>query len=384
MANSRTRLLYVACAALLSVPALAAPPADIEQRIAQVQQLGEGQKLMPLAARMAKLKVPGVSIAVIHEGRIEWARGFGVVSVGGPPVTEDTLFQAASISKPVFALAALHQVDAGKLELDADVNEYLKSWKVPENKFTAEQKVTLRRLLSHSAGLTVGGFVGYEPGDPIPTTVEILNGLPPVNSPPVLVDWLPGSKLRYSGGGYVVAQLLLSDVTGEPLPKLLHDTVLAPLGMTHSTFEQPLPSARMGEAALPYLSNGKALANGPRIHPELAAAGLWTTPSDLARYALGVRAALAGESSVISAATAREMLTRVMGDWGLGPVLGGGTSRKLFAHSGGNFGYRCFLVAYEDGEGAVVMTNSDRGDEITEQVIRAVARVYGWPDFVGR
>jgi CubicO group peptidase (beta-lactamase class C family) len=139
----------------------------------------------------------------------------------------------------------------------------------------------------------------------------------------------------------------------------------------------------MGEVALPYLSNGKPLANGPRIHPELAAAGLWTTPSDLARYALGVTAALAGESSVISAATAREMLTRVTGDFGLGPFLSGNTSRKLFAHSGGNFGYRCFLVAYEDGEGAVVMTNGDRGDELTEQVIRAVARVYGWPDYAG-
>ncbi|MES1263976.1 MAG: serine hydrolase domain-containing protein, partial [Peristeroidobacter soli] len=234
---------------------------------------------------------------------------------------------------------------------------------------------------SHSAGLTVHGFEGYEAGAKLPTTVQILGGTPPANNAPVRVDLLPGSKHRYSGGGYVLAQLLLGDVTGEPVPKLLQDTVLTPLGMTRSTFEQPLPAVRMGEVALPYRSNGKPVQGGPHVYPELAAAGLWTTPSDLARYALGVRAALAGKSSVISAATARAMLTPVIGAAGVGPFLGGSTSRKLFAHSGGNEGYRCLLVAYEDGEGAVVMTNGDRGEEITNLVVREVARIYGWPDY---
>ena len=367
------QLFQWACVALLAGPVLAATPAEVDQRIRQVSEA--------LAPRMTKLKVPGVSIAVIHEGRIEWARGFGVARADGAPVTEDTLFQAASISKPVFALAALHQVDAGRLRLDSDINEFLKSWKLPENDLTRQQKVTLRRLLSHSAGLTVHGFEGYEAGAAIPTTVQILDGAKPANSAPIRVDLLPGSKHRYSGGGYVVAQLLLADVTGEPVPQLMHDTVLVPLGMSHSTFEQPLPAALRGEVAEPFRSNGKPLPGGPHVYPELAAAGLWTTPSDLARYALGVRAALAGESTVISAATAREMLTPVIGIQGLGPVLGGSTSRKLFAHNGGNEGYRCLLVAYEDGEGAVIMTNSDRGDELNEQMVRVIARVYGWPDY---
>jgi CubicO group peptidase (beta-lactamase class C family) len=362
---------------------------DTEQRIRLVEQLlaspatdtEKAPKLTPLAERMAKLNVPGVSVAVIHEGRIEWARGFGVTRVGGPPVTAGTLFQAASISKPLFALAVLHQVDAGKLKLDTDVNEYLKTWKLPQNEFTREQKVTMRRLLSHSAGLTVHGFQGYEAGAKLPTTAQILDGVAPANNLRIRVDILPGSKHRYSGGGYVLAQLLLEDVTRVPLPKLLQDTVFGPLRMTHSTFEQPLPASRTDEVALPYRSNGQVVRGGPHVYPEMAAAGLWTTPSDLARYALGVRAALAGESSVISAATAREMLTPVIGMQGIGPVLGGSTSRKLFAHNGANEGYRCALVAYEDGEGAIIMTNGDRGDEIAEQLVITIAQVYGWPDY---
>jgi CubicO group peptidase (beta-lactamase class C family) len=291
------------------------------------------------------------------------------------------LFQAASISKPVFALAVLHLVDEGRLNLDTNVNEYLKSWKLPDNEFTSEQKVTLRRLLTHSAGLTVHGFPGYESNAKLPTTVQILDGTPPANTAPIRVDILPGSLARYSGGGYTLAQQVLGDVTGIPLPKLLHDSVLAPLRMTLSTYEQPLPAKRLSEVALPYHGDGNAVEGGPHVYPEMAAAGLWTTPSDLARYALGVRAALAGDSKVVSAATARAMLTPVINSQGLGPQLGGSTSRKFFTHGGANEGYRCLLVAYEDGEGAVIMTNGDAGDQLQGEVMRTIAHVYQWPDF---
>ncbi len=218
---------------------------------------GEPAATAKLADRMAALHVPGVSIAVIHDGRIEWARGFGVTRSGGPPVTPDTLFQAASISKPVAAMAVLHLVQAGKLSLDTDVNEYLKSWKVPANSFTERRKVTIRELLTHSAGMTVHGFGGYAGGAPVPTLIEVLNGEKPANSPPIRVDIEPGTLWRYSGGGYVVVQQLLLEVTGEPFPKLMHDTVLAPIGMTRSTYEQPLPQNRMAEAATPYRADGE-------------------------------------------------------------------------------------------------------------------------------
>jgi CubicO group peptidase (beta-lactamase class C family) len=378
--------IYMVCAALFAARALAATPSGTEERIRQVQQLvpptlvsGEAPKLTPLADRMAELKVPGVSIAVIHDGRIEWARGFGVTRIGGPAVTPDTLFQAASISKPVFALAVLHYVDAGRLTLDANVNDYLKTWKLPEDDLTREQKVTLRRILSHSAGLTVSGFPGYEAGAAVPTTTQILDGLPPANNPAVRVRVIPGTFYSYSGGGYTLAQLVLGDVTGIPLPRLMQEVVLAPLGMKHSTYEQPLPASRTGEVAMPYRAGGLPVGGGPHVYPEMAAAGLWTTPSDLARYGLGVHEALAGKSKVISAKTAREMLTPGLGRHGVGPMVGGSTERKFFTHGGSNAGYKCLILVYEDGEGAVIMTNSDKG-ELLGEIMRTVAHVYGWPD----
>src|SRR6185295_15081344 len=369
---------------LFFAAASAGAPSTTEDRIRQVQGLvppvlvnGEPPKLQPLAARMAELKVPGVSIAVIHEGRVEWARGFGLTQTGGPPVTEKTLFQAASISKPVFALAVLHQVDAGKLDLDKNVNDYLKSWKLPDNNFTRQKPVTLREVLTHSAGLTVHGFPGYAADTKLPDITQILDGSPPANTGAIRVDTVPGTRWNYSGGGYVLTQLLLADVTGVPLPKLMRDTVLTPLGMTLSTYEQPLPAARINEVAMPHDGDGQAVREGPHVYPEMAAAGLWTTPSDLARYALGVKLALDGKSKVISAKTARAMLTPVTGQQGLGPQLGGSPARRFFSHGGANEGYRCMLVAYEDGEGAVVMTNSDAGDALARMEPDALQRFVG-------
>jgi CubicO group peptidase (beta-lactamase class C family) len=347
---------------------------------------GESPLVTSLATRMTELRVPAVSIAVIHKGRIEWARGFGVTRWGGPLVSDRTLFQAASISKPVFALAVLRLADTGKVNLDADVNEYLTTWKVPDSPFTRQAPVTLRGLLSHSAGITGQGFRGYESKSAVPTIGQTLDGAPPANNSPVRVDTAPGTRYRYTGGGYVVAQAALQDLTSQPMQRFLREHLLGPLGMKLSTFEQPLPASRATEIAFPYRPDGSPVAGGPHIYPEVAAAGLWTTPSDLARYALGVQAALkntarAKAKTIISAHMARAMLTPVLESNGLGPGIGGNTSRKFFTHNGGNEGYRCLLVAYEDGEGAVVMTNSDNGGVIMEEVMRSIAFEYGWPDF---
>jgi CubicO group peptidase (beta-lactamase class C family) len=347
---------------------------------------GESHEVTSLAARMAELHVPAVSIAVIHKGRIEWARGFGVTRIGGPPTTDRTLFQAASISKPVFALGILRLADTGRVNLQADVNDYLTTWKIPDSPSTHPAPVTLRALLSHSAGTTVGGFRGYESTVALPTLEQILDGAPPANNSPVRVDTLPGKRYRYSGGGYVVAQAALEDLTGVAATRYLQRFVLNPAGMTLSTFEQPLPASRVAEIAWPYRADGSPVQGGPRVYPEVAAAGLWTTPSDLARYALSIQAALRGKAkgpkkSIISATMARTMLTPVLDGHGLGPRVGGRTSRKYFTHNGGNEGYRCLLVAYEDGEGAIVMTSSDSGGVIMEEVMRSIASAYAWPDF---
>jgi CubicO group peptidase (beta-lactamase class C family) len=374
---------------LVAGTACAADPILVEQRIQRFQDAllpavvvrGESPAVKSLADRMAELKVPGVSIAVIDGGRIEWARGFGVARVGGPPVSPDTLFQAASISKPVFALAVLKLGDAGKLDIDANINGYLTSWKLPENDLTRQAPVTLRRLLSHSAGTTVSGFPGYGDNAPIPTTAQILDGTAPANTAAVRVDLLPGSQFRYSGGGYTVAQLALADVTDQPTPAMMRDLVLAPLGMTRSTYEQPLPAARLAEAAMPYDHAGQPIGN-PQVHPEMAAAGLWTTPSDLARYAIGVQRAHAGEAdTLIRARTARDMLVPVIRSHGIGPEIGGRPERKYFMHGGSNRGYRCLLFAYTDGRGVVLMTNGDNGGALQGEIVRTLAQLYGWPDF---
>jgi CubicO group peptidase (beta-lactamase class C family) len=238
-------------------PALATRIARIENGLLPAVVIkGQPPAPMTIAGRMAHYKVPGASVAFFDHGQIIWTSGYGFADVAAKkPVTPGTVFQAASISKPVTALAALRLVEDGKLNLDEDVNVKLHTWKVPENTFTEKEKVTIRRILSHSAGLTVHGFPGYASDEPVPTVVQILNGEKPANTDPIRVDVVPGTLWRYSGGGFVVLQTLLSDVTGKPFPQIMSELVLRPAGMTHSTYEQPLPKNRSSEANA-YRGNG--------------------------------------------------------------------------------------------------------------------------------
>lgn len=335
-----------------------------------------------LVERMNDLRVPGVSIAVIHGGAVHWARGFGVAAIGGPPVLPETLFQAGSISKPVAAVAALALVQDGKLDLDADVNLALKSWKIPANSYSDEAKVTLRKLLNHSAGITVHGFPGYAAGGPVPSLVDILDGTPPANTAPIRVDTAPGKQFRYSGGGYTIMQQLLIDVTGKPFPDLLEEMVLKPFGMIHSGFFQPLPAGRAPTTATPYRRDGAPVPGGPHTYPELAAAGLWTTPTDVARFAVALQSAWAGRNrSVLSPSTTMQMLTPGLGDYGLGPVVRGAPPHRRFLHEGINDGFVNMMLAFETGDGAVIMTNGTGGWQLVREIMHGIAAEYGWPDF---
>jgi CubicO group peptidase (beta-lactamase class C family) len=367
-------------------PALAARVSRIENGLlpAVVIKGQPPQSRMTIADRMAHYKVPGVSVAFFDHGQILWTRAYGFADVAAKrPVTPDTLFQAASISKPVAALAALRLVQDGKLNLDEDVNVKLRTWKVPDNAFTATEKVTIRRILSHSAGLTVHGFPGYASDEPIPTAVQILNGEKPANTDPIRVDVVPGTLWRYSGGGYVVLQTLLSDVTGKSFPQIMSELVLRPSGMTHSTYEQPLPKNRVPETATPYRGNGDPVKGGSHTYPEMAPAGLWTTPTDLARLAIEVQNEYTGKSSkILSQDMARQMLTRQIGTWGLGFGLESPDGKPTFGHGGANEGFRCNIETFTDsGQGFAVMTNSDSGGELTQEIFRAVANEYVWPDY---
>jgi CubicO group peptidase (beta-lactamase class C family) len=336
-----------------------------------------------LSERMSQMHVPGVSVAVIHNGAIEWARGFGVKQLGGAAVGANTIFQAGSISKPLAAMAALHLVQEGKLALDAPVNSTLVSWKLPESPAAKGKPVTLRELLTHTGGLTVHGFPGYAAKEPVPTLVQVLDGQKPANTPPIRLESEPGAKWNYSGGGYTVMQQMVLDVSKKAFPTLLHDTVLGPMGMTHSTYQQPLPAELRPEAAVPYQADGTAVAGGAHTYPEMAAAGLWTTPSDLARYCLEVQRSLVGKANhVVSQDLTRQMLTPGIGKWGLGLQIGGSAGDPYFSHGGVNEGFESLFVAYEHhGDGAVVMTNAQGGSALAEELMQSIAAEYGWPDF---
>lgn len=361
--------------------------AQVEEKIRRVESglmraivlAGRPIPKFTIGERLQEHRVPAVSIAVVARGRIEWARAYGFASLDDQkPADPETLFQAASISKPVAAMVALRLVELGKLALDEDVNLRLRSWKVAENDFTWKEKVTLRRLLSHTAGLTVHGFPGYPAGASIPSLRQVLDGVKPANTGPVRPDILPGSRYRYSGGGYEVMQQLVEDVTGRPFPEVARELVLGPLGMERSTFEQPLPDRYRSAAATGYRGGGAAIPGRWHTYPEMAAAGLWTTPSDLARVILEIQ----NPGQVLKRETVKAMLTSVGDDYGLGFALGEKRGARSFSHGGANAGFRCMLFAYRDLRGgAVVMTNSDRGAILASEVLRSIASEYGWPDY---
>lgn len=345
----------------------------------------EGDSLWTIEERMAKYGVPGVSIAVIYDNKIAWTKAYGVMhKERKEPVTTATLFQAGSISKPVAAFGALRIVAAGRINAEENVNTYLKSWKLPDNEFTAKQPVHLKHLLSHTGGVTVHGFPGYSPGEPVPTVVQILNGEAPANTPAIRVDKLPGESFRYSGGGYTIMQLMLSEVEGKPFTDIMNEQVLQPLGMTHSTYEQPLPPEKLKLAATGYIPDGTMTKGERHTYPEMAAAGLWTTAEDLAKYILDIQRAYRGEAgTVLGREMAAQMVTAYTNSpHGLGPGVTKFNDEDYFGHGGWDEGFSSDMIAHRDkGYGVVILTNSSHPPFISE-LMRAVALTYHWDDYV--
>ncbi|MBL8553241.1 MAG: beta-lactamase family protein [Phenylobacterium sp.] len=383
-------VLALLAALALAAPASAGAPSkvdrahigDLETRLLPGRIPVEGAQFETLGARMAALKVPGVSIAFFEDGKVRWVKTYGVADAATrQPLTPETRFQAASMSKAVAAAGALRLVEAGRLSLDGDIDERLTSWRVPASEFTAVEKVTLRRLLSHTAGMTVSGFPGYRPDQAVPTTVQVLNGARPANTPAVRSQARPGSAWSYSGGGYTVAQLAMTDVSGEPFPALLHRLVLRPADMTHSTFQQPLGAALKAGAASGHFVTGNPIPGGQNTYPEYAAAGLWTTPGDYARFAMALQRSLDGrKGALLQPASIQAMTTPVLNGNGLGVIISRRGGRLAMEHSGSNVGFKCTFVAFLDGrrEGFVVMTNSDNGAALIAEIQRALATSYGW------
>jgi CubicO group peptidase (beta-lactamase class C family) len=341
-----------------------------------------------LAQRMAYYATPGASIGVVDDGALAWARGFGVRTMGtADAVTANTPFQAGSISKPVFALAVMRLVEEGKLDLDADVNGYLTSWRVPANGGW-QPRITLRQLLSHTAGTTVHGFRGYPASGPWPTPLEVLRGVPPANTPEVVVDLMPGLAFRYSGGGTTIAQQVVVDVLGRPLPGLMRELILDPLGMADSTFEQPLPAPMAARAAVAHPLNGQPLAGGANVYPEMAAAGLWTAAADLSRLAVELMRTLRGERSALplKLETLQSMLQPQLPDQtigehfaSLGWYCSGEGDDFCFGHQGVDEGFLAEMrVLPARGKAAAVIINA-HGWLLPVEIFKAIGREYGWP-----
>lgn len=359
----------------------------IEQFEGSLQPFGNVEHRQPdrhLAERMRYYGVPGLSIAVIHHGALAWTRGYGFLKeAGSAEVSPQTRFPMASITKPIVGSAVLLLVEQGLLNLDVDVNHYLTSWTLPDSPHTRETPITLRHLLSHSAGTTVYGFWGYRPSGPIPTLLQVLDGLPPANTAPVRVTAPPGSRWSYSGGGFCVVQQVLMDVLQQPFSELMHELILAPLGMIASRFAvMPAPHEE-AITAHGHDATGAPIAERWRAHPELAAGGLWSTPADIARWELAVQRAHAGdEASLYSREINRQLLIPQIGNWGLGAAIDGEGETARFSHAGGKLGFRSYMVGYsERGHGAVIATNGERGDHLCVEIAHSLARVYGWPEY---
>ncbi len=353
----------------------------IEKGIEPVE-VSNGAATIPLDVEslMKTFHVPGMSVALIDNYQIAWTKTYGVIAPGSSTaVTNRTLFQAGSISKPVAATGMMVLVQNGELSLDEDVNTKLKTWKVPENEFTKNQKVTLRRLASHSAGLTVHGFPGYDIDEKIPTLVEVLNGEKPANTAPVRVDFVPGTDERYSGGGITIEQLLMMDVSGQQFPALMKASVLDKIGMADSSYEQPLPAARAAMTAGGDNGDGKPVHGKWHIYPEMAAAGLWTTPTDLAKFVIEIALSKQGKSNkILSQKSVQEMLTPQSKDFGIGFALDAKRPGE-FGHDGADDGFQAVVVMNADtGQGAAIMADSNNGITVAYEYLRSLAKEYAW------
>jgi CubicO group peptidase (beta-lactamase class C family) len=331
---------------------------------------------------MARWKVPGVGYAIVRPGEIVTG-SLGLRRAGAHDrIAADTLFQAASLSKSIAAVCALVLVERGTLALDTDVHAYLKSWTLPVPSFAKDRPVTLRRLLAMTAGINVPGYLGYRPGLPLPDLRQILDGAPPANSQAVRIVAPPGTAEVYSGGGYEIAQAVIQDATGQGFAAVARDAVIAPSGMTLSAFEQPLPPQRAGNAAAGHTLDGRTMAGGGNVLPELAAAGLWSTPGDLAKFLVALSKSRHGRArALLDPATIGQMLTPVDGfHYALGgPVRGAGRD-LVFMKRGHNVGYHSYMLLFpETGQGAVIMTNSENGDRLIEPFLRHVSAREGWP-----
>ena len=381
------RKLFILFLFPLSVSCQTNDPA-IQQKINAVENsltpntiFGDTIQKLNLEKRMKETAIQGLSIAVIRDYKIEWAKGYGWADVEEKrKVTTDTRFQAASISKSINSMGILKLVEMGKLDPEADINTYLTSWIFPYDTIAKDKKISVYNLLSHTAGLDIHGFPGYEKTDTMPTVQQILDGKRPANTKAVRSLWEPGKKFKYSGGGTTITQLILTDITKSNYADWMQKNVLQPLGMTNSSYQQPPVS---GVLSTGYYGNEKPVTGKYHVYPEQAAAGLWTTPTDLAKYIIECQLALEGKSKkVLSQETMKKRLTPYIdSNAALGVFIENRKGNSWFNHNGGNEAFLCTSYgSMQGGNGVVIMINGENFAVINE-LMNSVAIVYDWKGF---
>lgn len=377
-------------ALLLPIPALSQPLSkEINEKIQRVENslapttvYGDSIPNWNIEERMKQTGIRGLSIAVIRNYKIDWAKGYGWADVDEKrKVNTNTRFQAASISKSINSLGVLKLVEQGKLDTGADINNYLKSWKFPYDSISKNKKITINHLLSHTAGLSIHGFPGYKRDSALPSIQQVLNGERPANTRAVRSMFAPGLRFQYSGGGTSISQLIVSDITGKPYDQYMQETVLKPLGMNNSSFRQPPVDTTVPSTG--YYRNGKAVRGKFHVYPEQAAAGLWTSPSDLAKYIIECQLAYEGKSKkILSQSMMKARMTPYIDKnaaLGVFVIEKGGI--KYFNHNGGNEAFLCTSYgSLSGGNGVVIMINGD-DFSVIEELLNSVARVYNWKDF---
>lgn len=360
---------------------------DVETMVAQIEapQSSSNPALdaLGLPALMKRLNVPGVSIAVVKDFKLHWAKAYGVADAKTSRlVNTETRFQAASISKPLTAMATMRLVQERRIDLDANINTMLTSWKVPRSALTRNQAVTPRSLFSHTSGADDGfGFPGYAPNDALPSLVQILDGLPPSNVGKVVFTRAPFESSKYSGGGVLIMQLALTELSGQPFAKFMQASVLGPLQMSNSSFELPPTVTDATPTALAHDEQGRRMGPPWHIYPEQATSGLWTTPSDLAKFVIEIQTALRGpKGKLLGQRAAKEMTAPVgVGRYAIGLVIDQRNEGWYFSHSGSNWGYRAWMSGHlRKGYGVIIMTNGDNGMALMNQIADRVEKAYGW------
>lgn len=331
--------------------------------------------------RMKFYKINGLSIAFVHDYKIDWAKGYGWADISEKrPVTIETFFQAASIGKSLNSIGVLKLAEEKKLDLYADINNYLTSWKFPYDSVSKGKKITTMDLLCHTAGLSVHGFIGYKPSETLPTIIEVLDGKRPANSPAVRSLFQPGLKFQYSGGGIVISQLIAENITRESYENYMKKNVLNPIGMSNTYFTLNTPKeGQKINLATAYYNNGKEVNGKFHVYPVQAVGSSWTTPTDIAKYIIETQLSLVGKSN--------KVLTQEMTQLYLTPYIDRNSApgtfvykrkggEKYFTHNGKNEGFvSVYFGSIENGNGIVMMANSE-SNEIFSEIANAIALTY--------